>query len=151
MWKVLPKGTQLKYLWVAKLPRAVLTHTTTHALKIIYHLQCTGWQIFLKYEEYKGLYAVLDAFDNLISFLKWNMNSEGNRMCRTQFASKGVYLNSYKLKVLLPLTVCHDASTTKRFLRMTTAFEIFSLKSFHLTSCPERFLYFNNAHFWGII
>lgn len=144
----MPKGTQLKYLSVAKPPRAALIHTTTHTFQILYHVQCTGWKIFLKFEkEYKGLHAVWDAFDNLISFWKRNMNSEGNRMCRTQFASKVDYLNSYKLKVLFLLTVYRDASATKRFLRMTTPFEIFSLKSFHLSNCLERFLYFNNVHF----
>lgn len=74
------------------------------------------------------------------------MNSQGNRMCRTQFASK-VCLNSYKLKVLFPLNVYRDAFAIKRFLGMTTPYEIFSLNSFHLSNCPERFLYFNNVHF----
>ena len=125
----------------------------------IYHKTCiwdhlphtTYWStnIFKNWERVQVIACRFEMLLTISYHLEKEMwlQKETDRMCKTQFANKGVYLNSYKLKVLLPLSVYHDAFATKRFLRMTTPFWNFSLKSFHLANCPERFHYFNNVHF----
>lgn len=146
----MPNGSQLKeYLLVAKHFPDQLLHISQHM-----HLKSFAMYNLLVYSYLKNLrkytsdcMQVWDAFDNLIWKKMW-IQKETDRMCRTQLANKGVYLNSYKLKVFTSLIrIPQCCCCYQKILEDDNSLLNFSLKSFHLTNCPERFLYFNNVPF----